>query len=72
MPIKIYNHWTPMDVSMLHSAESETAVCKGKAGNAPFGGFACYGGVDGSIIPRLLFKTDIKAWRLFCCNRGGT
>lgn len=45
---------------MLHSAESETAVCKGKASNAPFGKFAYYGGVDGSIIPRLLFETDIE------------
>ena len=45
---------------MFHSADSETAVCKGKAGNAPFGGFACCGGVDGSIIPRLLFETDIE------------
>ena len=45
---------------MLHSANCETAACKGKAGNAPFGGFACWGGVDGSIILRPLFETDIE------------
>lgn len=61
-----------MVVTMLHSADFETAVCKGKAGNAPFGGFACWGGVDGSKIPRLLFETDIEGWKLFYCNRGGT
>ena len=49
-----------MDVTMLHSANFETAVCKVKAGNAPYGGFACCGGVDGFIIPRVLSETDIE------------
>jgi hypothetical protein len=61
-----------MNVTMLHSTDSETAVCKGKAGNALFGEFACWGGVDGSVIPRHIFETDIEGWKLFGCNRGGS
>lgn len=61
-----------MYVTMLHSTDSETAACKGKAGNAPFGEFAYWGGVDGSVIPSLIFETDIEGWTLFGCNRGGS
>lgn len=72
MPFQVNIHWTPMNVTMLHSADYETAVCKVKADNAPFGRFACCGGVDGFIIPRVLSETDIEGGKLFCCNRGGT
>ena len=61
-----------MNVTMLHSADSETAACKDKADNAPSGEFACWGGVNGSVIPRLIFETDIEGCELFGCNRGGT
>ena len=61
-----------MNVTMLHSAYSETAACKDKAGNAPFGEFAYWGGVDVSEIPPLIFETDIEGWKLFGCNRGAT
>ena len=61
-----------MKVTILHSADSETAACKDEAGNAPFGEFACWGGVDGSVILRLLFETDIEGSKLFSYNRGGT
>ena len=57
---------------MLQSADYETAVCIVKADNAPFGGFACCGGVDGFIILRVLSETDIEGWERFCCNCGGT
>ena len=54
-----------MNITMLHFADSETAACKDKAGNAPFGEFACWGGVEASVIPRLMFETDIGGWKLF-------
>ena len=52
-----------LDPNGCHStplSDSETAACTGMAGNAPFGEFACWGGVEGSVIPRLLLETDIE------------
>ena len=72
MPFCVKIHWTPMNVTMLHSTDSETAACKGKAGNALYGEFASWGGVDGSVIPRLVLETDIEGWKLSGCNRGGS
>ena len=72
MPINVKIHWVQMDVRLLHSAYSETAACKDKAGNATFGEFAYRGGMDESVILRLMFDTEIRRMSPFGRNRRCT
>ena len=72
MPINVKIHWLQMDVRLLHSAYSETAACKDKAGNATFGEFAYRGGIDESVFLWLMFDTEIRRMSPFGRSRRCT